>query len=1293
MKQISTLLLFLGLTYGAFAQNTYTLERTLAWDAEPVQQTSETGQVTFERWSFKGAVFSNEHPTLPYFLETVPLNTYSDIRVELLDAEYERLPKATPRDEADLQASIVFQTDIEKARQRYIGKIYAVPMRKIGSQVERLLSFRLRITIIERPQPTPPQPSIGFRGDNTYTSALSDGEIYKIAVTENGIYKLDANFLADELGIDLSGVDPRTIKIYGNGGGMLPELAGAERIDDLEENTIQVVGEDDGNFDAEDYVLFYGQGSSEWKYDPESGTFAAQKNIYTNENYYFLKISPGNGKRIATQNSLASGDYTTTTFDDFQHFEEDKVNLLDQFTQGQGSGKRWYGDQFRNIQEYTYGFTFPNIVVGDPVHIQARMASRDRQAQTFSILTENGQSFQSETMSLSSISFSEPSVYRYADVGSLEAEFEAPGDALNFTVRYTGDDGWFDFLTVNARRELRLVEGEQLDFRDHFSTAYGSTTYQLNAVSANTAVWEITDPLQAKLQEVRRNGTSLDFSASSSELREFIAFDANQAPAPTPVGRIENQNLHGLDGLEMAIIFHKDFTEQAARLLEHRRSHSNLAVDTVRIDLLYNEFSSGKQDPVAVRDFAKMLYDRTPDFQFLLLFGDASFDYRNIKGGENSNFVPVYETDNSESPLDAFPADDFFALLDDDEGVNLRGALDIAVGRIPVKTNQEARQVVDKIINYETNPTTLGDWRNRLAFVADDEDGNLHITDTDRDIAKLAKNQYPNFNQEKIYLDAFPQVSTAGGEAFPLATEAIDKNIFKGVLALNYLGHGGSKGWAQERVLDKDRGDIRNWDNFDKLPVFITATCSFTGFDDRNQVTAGEEVLLTPDGGGIALYSTVRGVFANSNAALVEAVFDTMFTKINGELPTLGQIMQFGKNSTSIGNGTNSRKFMLFGDPALQLALPRYNVQTTRINSQDLQASKSDTLRALQKVTIEGEVRDDNGQLLTNFNGEVFPTIFDKEVNYTTLAQDPRSDTFNFVLQKNIIFKGRASVRNGQFKFTFVVPKDINFTFGKGRISYYAADKTSMVDAAGSYEEIIIGGTDPDAQADDQGPQVDVFMNTEDFVFGSITNENPTLLVKLADDNGINVAGNSIGHDLEGILNENTKETIILNDFYEAELDDYTRGEVRYPLNELEDGRYQIRVRAWDVANNVSEGYTEFVVASTDEVALKHVLNYPNPFVNSTCFQFEHNLADQELEVLINIYTISGRLVKTLEKRIFADGFIVANNNCIEWDGTDDFGDQLARGVYLYRVNVRAVNTGDIDLTGESNFEKLVILK
>lgn len=1289
MRKFSTLLLFLGGLFPSVVGAQSIVQKQLVW--QPIQQSDANGQLSISHWAFEGAIYSDEHPNLPYFLKTIPLATLSTLHVELVDAQYEMLTDELPADKDALQETIIFKTTVEKARGAYLGKVYFVPMRRIGERIERMTSFSLRIQVQEGRQPQRNQPEIVFRGDNTYTSALSNGDIYKIAVSESGIYKLDYDFLSKTLGINLNGLDPRTIKLYGNGGGMLSEVAGQERIDDLAENAIQIVGEDDGKFDPQDYILFYGQQADEWYFDVGSRTFSSRKNIYDDKTYYFLKISSGNGLRITTQESLPSGAYTTTTFDDYWHKEDEKVNLLDQFESGEGSGKRWYGDQFKNATEYSYSHVFPNIVIGDTVKIASRLASRARQATTFSISTNSNQSFTSTRMSLGSASFTRPTEEQYAAIGTLTGAFPAQSDNISLTVRYTGGDGWLDFITLTARRKLQLTGG-QLIFRDTRSLDFATATFQLSNATATTAIWEVTNPLQPKLQNVRRSGSGLDFSVTSSVLKEFVAFESSQALKPEAVGKVENQNLHGLDGLDMVILFHKDFTEQAARLAEHRRTFSGLRVDTVRIDLLYNEFSSGKQDVVAIRDFAKMLYDRNPNFTYLLLFGDGSFDYKNIKGGQNSNFIPAYETDNSEHPITAYTSDDFFALLDDGEGVNLSGALDISVGRIPVKTNLEARQVVDKIIHYETSAKTLGDWRNRLTFVADDEDGNLHLGQTDK-IADKSHTLYPAFNQEKVYFDAFPQVSTSGGEGFPLATEALDKGIFKGTLAVNYLGHGGSKGWAQERVLDKDRGDIRNWSNYDKLPVFITATCSFAGFDDRNQVTAGEEVLLNPRGGGIALFTTVRAVYAHQNEALVRSVFDTMFYKINGERPALGDILRIAKNRSGAGNNSNSRKFLLLGDPAVQLALPQYDVVTTRINGRDIAAAGQDTLRALQKVTIEGEVRGTNGQLLTDFNGELFPTLFDKAVTYTTLGQDPGSNPQNFTLQKNTIFKGRASVQNGRFSFTFVVPKDINYSFGTGKISYYAADGNTMADAAGVFENIIIGGTDANTLADDKGPEVDVYMNSEEFVFGSITNENPTLLVKLADDNGINIAGNSIGHDLEGILNEDTQKTILLNDFYQAELDDYTKGTVRYPLSGLEPGRYQVRVRAWDVANNSSEGYTEFVVAPSADVALRHVLNYPNPFVNSTCFQFEHNLGEQELDVLIHIYTISGRLVKSLEQRVLSDGFIVARNNCIEWDGTDDFGDQLARGVYLYRVKIRAVNTGETELSGESDFEKLVILK
>lgn len=664
--------------------------------------------------------------------------------------------------------------------------------------------------------------------------------------------------------------------------------------------------------------------------------------------------------------------------------------------------------------------------------------------------------------------------------------------------------------------------------------------------------------------------------------------------------------------------------------------------------------------------------------------GDGSFDAKDTYG-LGTNFIPVYET-TSFKPLDAFPSDDFYGVLNGSNPNNpLDGDLNIAVGRVPVKTQQEALASVEKIINYDKNPQTYTDWRNRLVFVGDDEDGSRHTRDADG-IANLVEANYPQFNVDKLYLDAFPQENTPAGPRVPDINTSIDRSVFKGVLAVTYLGHGGPRGWAQERILNIV--DIKKWTNKAHLPLFITATCTFTGYDDANFVSAGEETFLNPTGGVVALMTTTRAVFASENEKLTRLVIDNLLVKADHP-QTVGEVMMNSKNQYA-GDAQNQQKFTLIGDPATVIAKPRYDVRTTSINGKPISDASQDTLKAFNKVTIAGQVVDGDGNPMTNFNGLVYPTVFDKKVNFQTLGQDDGSPIVNFDIQKNVLFKGKASVKGGQFEFTFVVPKDINFQFGPGKISYYAADPSQMLDAAGHYQKVIIGGASDNLLADKDGPEVDVFMNTTDFIFGGITDENPTLLVALEDENGINVVGNSIGHDLEAILDEDTQNSYLLNDFYEAKQDDYTKGEVRFPLAGLAEGLHRLQVKAWDVANNPSEGYTEFVVATSAEIALKHVLNYPNPFTDRTCFQFDHNMSGQEMDVLIQIYTVSGRMVKTLEQTLLTDGAIRLDD-CIEWDGRDDFGDRLARGVYLYKVSVH-VNNASI-LQGESDFQKLVLLK
>ncbi|MCB0704963.1 MAG: type IX secretion system sortase PorU [Saprospiraceae bacterium] len=1282
-NKLTTLFLFVTLT--SFASNPTSIEKTLAWDSDPYPINYADGSVKYEVWRFDGAFYNPEHPSLPIFYQRFEVEGNSKFSVSLLEATWESIPLKAGEIDAVINNTLSFDTYISKDRGKAVGNLMFIPIRRIPGGYEKLVSFKLEIT-----HQTVADNAAAKGGGFANSSVLKDGDIYKIAVTTNGIHKIDYDFLVNELGIS-SSVDPRNIQLYGNSGGLVPEDNGADRQDDLVENAIFFSGQADGQLNTGDFILFYAEGPHQWIFDEATGFFDFQMNVYDSRNYYFIKVGNTTGRRVQSQASVA-GSYTSTIYNDYRRQEDDLVNLLNDFPSGQGSGRQWFGDQFKILRSYSYPdlFNFPYTRTDEEANVKARIVARTGVGGTSAKVTIGNNTFTSASFTATDLSDQDDP---YATSRTIDENFFPNGSTLSVSAEYpqtaTETLGWVDYIQLNVRRDLRM-QGDQITFRDIKTLAHPSATFQLSEASGALTIWDITDAQIPVNQEYSQNGSTVSFGTSTTSLKEFVAFrPTGEFFAPTAVGKITNQNLHGLADVDFVIVYHPDLYGPAKRLADHRAANSNFQVELVEVGTIFNEFSSGRQDAAAIRDFARMLYSRDQGFRYLLFFGDGSYDHRNINGLGN-NMIMTYETEESIDPIYAYPTDDFFGLLDENEGGTLSGDLDIAIGRFPVRNVEEANVVVDKVIHYDTSPDALGDWRNRMVFAGDDEDGGTHTRDADN-ISKEVVETSPQLNLDKIYVDAFNQISTPGGQRVPSATESLNQNMFKGILAITYLGHGGPKGWAQERILQIP--DINSWTNYSKLPIFITATCTFAGYDDPSFTSSGERTILNDRGGAIALFTTVRPVLSTSNAILTSRVTDTLFDKSAGEAQRLGEVLRLAKNLASItGAGVNnSRKFTLLGDPSMQISLPRYNVATTQINGIDVTQAQPDTIRALEKITIAGEIQDNNGQLLENFNGILYPTVFDKAIKLNTLGQDG-TPVREYELQKSVLFKGRASVINGKFSFTFVVPKDINYEFGYGKISYYAEDGQSM-DASGYYSDLTIGGTNPNGLADNQGPKVEVYMDSEEFVFGGITNEDPILLVILEDDNGINVVGNSIGHDLTGLLDEDTQNSYLLNDFYEAELDDYTKGKVRYPLSALAEGRHAIEVKAFDVANNSETGYTEFVVANSGKVALEHVLNYPNPFVNSTCFQFEHNMSGQELDVMIQIYTVSGRVVKTIQERISPTDSRLSLDDCIKWDGRDDFGDELARGVYIYKVKVRAADTGAILLEGESDFEKLVILK
>ena len=786
----------------------------------------------------------------------------------------------------------------------------------------------------------------------------------------------------------------------------------------------------------------------------------------------------------------------------------------------------------------------------------------------------------------------------------------------------------------------------------------------------------------------------------SLNYKEYFASNGGTFLNAEFIGPVDFQNLHALEQADYLIVTHPNFLSQANRLADLPRNEG-LSVHVVTSYQIFNEFSSGGQDAAAIRLFTKMFYDRAASNaetapKYLLLFGDGTYDPKN-RVPDNNNFMLTYQVLGSENHISAMVTDDFYGMLDDNEAITGSDLLDIGIGRILASTLTQAEQQVDKIEHYLKNGSdlfansgascclednslnTFGDWRQKYIQVADDEESGYFINNDTEPQYLYTKQNHNEMNCDKLYLDAFPQQTSAGGQRYPDVVDAITNRVQRGALILNYVGHGGEVGLAEERVVTIPQ--INSWNNINALTLFVSATCEFTKYDDPSRVSAGEWASLNPSGGAIALMTTTRSVYFGVNTTTGNKFFQNVFNRNPDGTPlAFGDIVMRTKNET--GTSDNKRSFTLIGDPALKIALPGLNVVTDSINGIAPQIA-IDTIRALSKVVIKGHIEDHLGNSVTGLNGVLTPSIFDKIKLQKTLGQDIFSPEIEYELQRNVIYKGKVSISNGAFEFSFVIPKDIALNFGKGKISYYGY--ANQVDAGGYDTSFVIGGIDQNGISDNEGPEISLFLNDENFVTGGQTDFEPILLAKIFDENGVNTVGNGIGHDITAILDGNSSEPFILNDFYVADLDSYQSGELRFQFDGLTPGPHTLEFKIWDVNNNSSKSMIEFVVVDDQNLSLQNVLNYPNPFTTSTEFMFEHSFACNELEVQIQIFTVSGKLVQTINEYIPTQGFRV---NQIFWDGTDNYGDQLAKGVYIYRVKVKDANGQTAEKT-----EKLVILK
>ena len=1285
-------LVFSGIYYsGAFAQALISSVIQPDWSLDLSDVVFPDAQQR-KTLDFTGAEFDfSRFGSIPVYTTTINVPVNSLPIIELVNPVYKSVEL---NDEFIFPSDLHIDYTIAYEKGKRVADIYVPALKKNKStgEIEKLLSFQLSYSFVSDNSNLPEK---DFQKSYATNSVLSSGTWYKIAVSTDGVYKIDKNFLTS-LGINTNQINPKRIRIFSAGAGMLPEPNSSPRVDDLSEVSIMVSGESDGQFDDNDFVLFYGQGPHRWMLDTSKNIFIHNQNIYSDYTYYFLNIGSIAGKRVQTVN----GDdllpnQTFTAFDDYAFHEADTANLLK-------SGRDWYGESFKYILTQNFGFNFPNMLSQTSGKIRMAVASHTitGQGSRYFSTSINGASVPDITIGETCADYTCPAADSAVRVFSFVPNSSS---AINIILNYSSNandaSGWLNYIEINVKRALTMA-GNEMPFRVISSIGSGNVSQYKIQSSSDILVWNVTDPFKPKQINLVDLGNGYSFIQKSDVLNEYISFTGSSFPPPVSFGKVKNQNLHGSSETDLIIVTPSKLTSSADELAELHRSSDNMKVKVFTTEQIYNEFGGGSPDPTAIRDFVKMFYDRANGDtmlmpKYLLLFGDASFDYKN-RESDNTNLVPTFESYESLSTVTSYNTDDYFGFLDNNEGGNMNTLsikMDIAVGRLPVKNETEAEDVINKIKIYKSS-SSLGSWRNLVTFSADDGDSDTHINDCE-EIANYVSLHYPLFNIDKIYLDAYRQISTPGGERYPDVNTAINNRIYEGTLIFNYLGHGGATGLAHERILSNE--DFDSWTNICKLPLFITATCDFSGFDNPEIVSAGEHLMLNPNGGAIGLVTTVRLVYSFANKDLNLNFMKQVFETKNGNPISMGEALRRGKNNVT-SDAINNRKFTLIGDPAISLINSSNQVLTSTIKSQPLN-STPDTLKALEKITVTGYVADVNGNKITDYNGIIYPTVYDKSVTYKTLSNNPgESPVKNFSLRKNLIYNGKASVTNGDFSFTFVVPKDINYQFGFGKFSYYAQNGISS--ASGYFDSVIVGGTAAGFVSDNSGPQIQIYMNDEKFVFGGMTDESPMLYVKLKDENGINTVGNGIGHDLTGMLDENSQSSFVMNDFYEANLDDYQSGVVKYPLKNISAGRHSVTVKAWDVYNNSSDAYTEFVVATSESMALSHVLNFPNPFTSQTEFMFENNIASGTLKVKIEIYSVSGKLVKTIMTEINQSGSAgcdvctgVTNSgsfrvNGIMWDGNDDYGDPLAKGVYVYRVSVKS----DDGLSATA-FEKLVLLK
>ena len=1096
------------------------------------------------------------------------------------------------------------------------------------------------------------------------SSVLSTGKWFRFEAPEEGIYRISRSQLSS-FGIDPATVDPRTIKIFNNSGKPLPESIFAPITTDLKEISVVIRGEEDGKFDESDIILFYGRGTNFWEYDSTKGRIDRVSNPYSRENYFWITSGGDPGKRMQSIGSHPDpAGLIQTSTPAFRYLEDDRINIV-------RSGRVFLGDEFsETVRSRSYMYRLDSRVEGSTVNYEFRFINSDTKAVNFKIEEQQSVIYNRNILGTSNLLEPDYAIGNpVTDKALFTGELSENRSVLKLSFNASGflSKGYLDFINIRFERYLSALEDELVFHAPDVSTI---VEYHLNNFSGSSdiAVFDITDYSNVKIlnNPLWISGAEYHFRSAEQQFRggRYIALRESKFRTPVNSVEIANSNVHGIEGAQYIIITHKNFIQQADRLKEFRENNPKYPLSSVVVDVneIFNEYSGGLKDVSAIRNFLKYAYDNwTVRPEYVVLFGDGDYDYRNIEGF-NINFIPSYQihyTKDSEfwrnvHQIFSYPIDDYFVRISGPDD----SLIDLAIGRLNIQSTADAQRVVDKIIKYESD-LDKSTWRNLITLLADDAytsrtyEGTLHVGPSE----DIAINSIPaSFDINKIYMSSYPVEHTSAGKRKPSVTRAILDAMNQGTVLFNFMGHGSPSLWTHEVVFDKTSTlpMLKN----EKLFFLVAATCDFGYFDNPSDQSATELLVLKENSGAIGGFTASRPVYVYGNIDLSKEFFKNLFYSerdADQSVISIGKIYMMTRKTK---HQENDLKYHLFGDPALKLLLPQYKAEIASVNGSSL--SEPVQIQALGKVHLEGFIKKDDLNRWEDYNGEGILSVFD---SYRTVKLGDVN--FDVRVQGGLIFKGLVSINNGNFAADFTVPKDISYENRNGKAVLYFYNQGT--DGISATQNILINGTDSSAVNDGKGPGVEIFFDTPEYRNSYLVDPNTEIIVHLEDETGLNTTGTGVGHRLEGILNDKENEPIDFTTHFTGNKDAGGKsGEVRYRFDNLAEGDYKILVKAWDVFNNFSSKTEYFTVMSSEDKDLRYIYNYPNPFTENTVFTFQQNF-NSPIDVKIKIYTISGRLIRQLER------YSVSQNESfvkVDWDGRDEDGDKIANGTYLYKVIV-----------------------